>query len=64
MAFIIDDTLCTVCGACEFECPNGAIAMKKGTYVIDAAACNECDGHFDHPQCDTVCPEDGCIVPA
>ena len=41
---------CTACGACEFECPNGAIKMKGDAYIIDAAKCTECEGKFDKPQ--------------
>jgi len=52
---------CTACGACEFECPNAAISMKKDVYVIKASACTECDG--DAPKCQAVCPTN-CIVKA
>ncbi len=64
MAYKILASQCTQCGACEFECPNGAVRMKGDGYVIDAAACSECEGHFDAPQCDTVCPVPGTCVPA
>jgi ferredoxin len=64
MAYKIITSQCTVCGACEFECPNAAISMKRGTYVIDAVKCTECDGHFDKPQCVAVCPVDNTCVPA
>ena len=40
--------------------PNGAIAQGAEIYVIDADRCTECVGHFDAPQCRTVCPVD-CI---
>lgn len=63
MAYKIKSAECTVCGACEAECPNIAISMKKGTYVIDPAKCTECAGQFDSPQCAAVCPAD-CCVPA
>ncbi|BAI72886.1 4Fe-4S ferredoxin, iron-sulfur binding [Azospirillum sp. B510] len=63
MAYKIKSAECTVCGACEAECPNIAISLKKGTYVIDPAKCTECKGHFDSPQCAAVCPAD-CCVPA
>lgn len=62
MALKIIASTCSVCGACEFECPNAAIVMKNDTYVIKAAACTECDG--DAPKCRAVCPVDGCIVSA
>lgn len=64
MALKILAALCSVCTACDAECPNAAIKMKKGTYVIDPALCTECEGHFDAPQCRAVCPVDGCIVAA
>ena len=56
MALKIIVSSCTVCGACEFECPTAAIRMKGETYIIDAKVCTECDGHFDTPQCASVCP--------
>ncbi|MDC7789210.1 4Fe-4S dicluster domain-containing protein [Rhodoplanes sp. TEM] len=56
MALKIVASQCTVCGACEFECPNAAIKMKRDVYVIDPAKCTECEGHFDSPQCVAVCP--------
>ena len=28
----------------------------RPTYIIDAKTCTECDGHFDTPQCASVCP--------
>jgi ferredoxin len=58
---ILADT-CTACGACEFECPNGAISMKGDVYAIKASACTECDG--GDTKCTAVCPADGTIVPA
>jgi ferredoxin len=64
MAYKILASQCTMCGACEFECPNGAIQAKMDRYVIDATNCSECEGHFDAPQCDAVCPVPGTCVPA
>jgi ferredoxin len=55
---------CTVCGACEFECPNAAISLKKGMYVINPKKCTECEGHFDTPMCAKVCPVPDTCVPA
>lgn len=60
---IVVDT-CTVCGACEFECPNAAIGFESDTYVIDPALCTECQGAFDAPQCAEVCPVPQTCVPA
>lgn len=62
MALKIIASSCTVCGACEFECPNAAISMKGDVYVIKASACTECDG--DSPKCQAVCPAEGTIVQA
>jgi ferredoxin len=59
MALMITDQ-CINCDVCEPECPNGAISMGEEIYVIDAARCTECVGHFDTPQCREVCPVD-CI---
>jgi ferredoxin len=59
MALKITDA-CINCDVCEPECPNGAIAQGQEIYMIDAARCTECVGHFDSPQCVEVCPVD-CI---
>ena len=56
MAYKIVASQCTVCGACEDECPNSAISLKVEMFVIDPAKCTECEGHFDTPQCAAVCP--------
>jgi ferredoxin len=42
----------------------GAVLKKKGTFVIDADACTECEGEFDVPQCEDVCPVPDCIIMA
>ena len=54
---------CTSCAACEPVCPNVAIRQKSGTFIINPKKCNECEGHYEEPQCASVCPAD-CIVPA
>lgn len=64
MAYKIVASQCTNCGACEFDCPNAAISMKRGSYVINAKLCTECQGHFDTPQCASVCPVENTCVPA
>ncbi len=64
MAYKIIVSQCTVCGACEFECPNAAIKMKGDTYIIDPVKCTECAGSFDKPQCAEVCPVPKTCVPA
>lgn len=54
---------CIICGACEPECPTGSISEGDDIYIIDAATCVECEGHFETPKCVEVCPVE-CIVPA
>ena len=61
MALLITDE-CINCDVCEPECPNKAIAQGEEVYVIDPALCTECVGHFDTPQCVSVCPVE-CIHP-
>lgn len=43
---------CIVCGSCEVECPEGAIAMGDEHYEIDVEKCK------DHAKCVEVCPVD------
>lgn len=59
MALMITDE-CINCDVCEPECPNNAIAAGDEIYVIDPKRCTECVGHYDEPQCVSVCPVD-CI---
>lgn len=59
MALMITDE-CINCDVCEPICPNSAISQGEFIYVIDPTLCTECVGHFDIPQCQTVCPVD-CI---
>lgn len=61
MALLINED-CTQCDACVPICPNEAISAADPIYVIDSLRCTECVGHFDEPQCKTVCEPD-CIVP-
>ena len=52
---------CINCGACEPECPNGAISAGEEIYVIDPALCTECVGFHDEEQCQVVCPVECCL---
>jgi ferredoxin len=54
MAYKITDE-CISCGACETECPNGAITEGETIYVIDPDKCTECDG-ADPTKCADICP--------
>ncbi len=59
MALMITDE-CINCDVCEPACPNEAIYQGQEIYEIDADLCTECVGHYDEPQCVSVCPID-CI---
>lgn len=41
---------CVSCGACESECPVGAIAMGSAHMEINADACIDCGA------CENACP--------
>jgi len=60
MSLLITDQ-CIACDACRDECPNIAIEENDPVYIIDTDKCTECVGHFDEPQCISVCPVD-CII--
>ena len=49
MAFVISYT-CVSCGACESQCPVGAISMGDGKMEIDPNTCINCGS------CAGVCP--------
>jgi ferredoxin len=55
MAYKINDD-CISCGACEPECPNGAIKEGDTTFVIDPTKCTECVGSNPSPKCAETCP--------
>lgn len=41
MAYAIGDA-CVACGACEAQCPVGAISMGDGKFEIDPDKCIDC----------------------
>ena len=51
---------CINCGACEDECPNGAISMGPDIFVIDPGLCTECVGFSGEQMCAAACPPDVC----
>ena len=59
MSFAIAPEMCAVCGACEVECPVGAISMHESNryFVIDPTTCTDCGA------CVEVCPTEA-ISPA
>ncbi|MBN2725167.1 MAG: 4Fe-4S binding protein [Deltaproteobacteria bacterium] len=46
---------CISCGACEPECPVGAISEGDGQYEIDQDSCTECEA------CIGVCPTEAIV---
>lgn len=45
---------CISCGACEPECPSGAISQAEAQYAIDESRCTECTDDSE-PRCVAVC---------
>ena len=62
MAFMIETSTCTSCGACEDECPNKAISHKGKIFTINVKKCKDCVGDFDTAQCEEVCPSGSCSL--
>lgn len=59
MAYMITAE-CINCGACELDCPVRAITPAPSQFRIDPDVCVECDGYFDVPRCQHVCPVNAC----
>jgi ferredoxin len=52
---------CINCDVCEPVCPTQSISQGELIYVIDPNTCTECEGDYDTPQCQIVCPV-ACII--
>ena len=53
MAYAIGEE-CISCGACEAECPVGAISAGDDKYVIDANTCIECGACVGECPCEAI----------
>jgi ferredoxin len=60
MATVITEE-CINCGACEPECPNGAISQGDDIYLNNADLGTECVGFHGEEACAAVCPVDCCV---
>ena len=60
MATLITED-CINCGACEDECPNGAISMGDEIFEIDPQLCTECVGFSNQQMCALACPPAVCV---
>jgi len=49
MPYVINND-CICCGACEPDCPVGAISEGDGKFVIDPDTCIDCGA------CEATCP--------
>lgn len=47
---------CLGCDNCRPQCPTGAISVTDGNYWINPILCNNCEGHYNEPQCVVNCP--------
>ncbi|MEI6894506.1 MAG: 4Fe-4S dicluster domain-containing protein [Colwellia sp.] len=53
---------CISCNACKLVCPKNAIQLNELRYSITAHRCNECDTHYEHAQCASICPVENAII--
>ena len=56
---ILED--CINCDVCEPACPNDAIYQGAEIFEINPDLCTECQGHYDEPECQALCPVE-CII--
>lgn len=61
MAHVINATECAVCGACEADCPSGAISIHSSNefYVISVTLCTDCGDCVDVCPTEAIAPADG-----
>mgnify|MGYP006131195069 FL=1 len=52
---------CINCDVCEPACPNDAIYQGAEIFEINPDLCTECQGHYDEPECQALCPVE-CII--
>lgn len=45
-------------------CPQKAIQRNNEQYTIAAHRCNECEAHYEQPQCSSICPVENAIIDA
>ena len=61
MSFCIAQA-CIGCWACFEVCPNQAIEVTQGRFMIVAALCRECQDDFPQAQCAAICPVEEAIL--
>jgi ferredoxin len=53
----IDDSRCTLCGACIHRCPHGALYLAEGRIALHQALCSYCG------DCEGICPHGAIALP-
>ena len=57
MAYKINSEACINCGACEGECPSGAISEANDKRVINAGSCVSCGACAGACPCEAISEE-------